>query len=660
MAKLRMTNADYVAIAVSPALVMGLVGSLVFFLIEVLYVGDYPLRLNYVFALFVFATVLIARIAIELGSELAAMYSIPLGLVTFLALQRFVEHPHSFSWLINLALLSVVWWCAHKLTWDSTLIDDNEDSSGEGLLGRVGIDESDDRGGDRPTAADNELLAGDAAAAARSWRQRLFGAKKGPHTPGIWVLYFSVAALPLFGIGQRWIPASDVGRRRYVFGLLAVYVAAALSLLVTTSFLGLRRYLRQRRVEMPAPMAVTWVSLGAALILLVMIAAALLPRPKAEYALARPPWQAGSPSDRSANRVSIGKEGTVDESVANRVTGDNRDDAPLGDDVGVDGQSSAPSEQGEKQSPSAEPPSIPQRQQEAERFSNQAELSTESSDQSTEDISGQRRGDPSPSSSEPRGASPQAGSEESAESSPRSSDSQQQSSEEHDAQPGQGDQPTEGDNAGDQKGGSSLREMFEHPQQAPQPPSIVRATVSSLTNLLKLILYALLALAILYLAWRYRAEIARACGEIIQQLRDFLARLFGRRDAPLAEGDGAPLAAALRRRTFAEFTDPFLTGRHQQLPPAELVRYTFEAFEAWASDHGCPRTAGQTPHELLRHAVPSRSAMYEPARLLVRLYSEAAYASQPVAREAAGGLRELWHVMSSTGRDRRAPTLQLD
>ena len=44
--KLRMTNADYVAIAVSPALIMALVGSLVFFLIEVLYVGDYHARLN--------------------------------------------------------------------------------------------------------------------------------------------------------------------------------------------------------------------------------------------------------------------------------------------------------------------------------------------------------------------------------------------------------------------------------------------------------------------------------------------------------------------------------------------------------------------------------------------------------------------------------------
>ena len=92
MARLRPTNADYVAIAVSPALVMALVGSLVFFLIEVLYVGEYSTRLNYVFALFVFATVLIARIAIEMGSERAAMFSLPLGLLMFIE-QQAIKTP---------------------------------------------------------------------------------------------------------------------------------------------------------------------------------------------------------------------------------------------------------------------------------------------------------------------------------------------------------------------------------------------------------------------------------------------------------------------------------------------------------------------------------------------------------------------------------------
>src|SRR5687768_6095974 len=191
----------------------------------------------------------------------------------FVALGRFVEHGGAFGWLINLGLLVGVWWSSHKLTWDCTVIDDNQDSSGEGLLGRVGLDPPE--GAETATSPKSTQPTGSRAAGNQLFNdsvdggtpppnlwQRLASANTGPHTPGLWVLYFSLAALPLFGIGQHWIPASDVDRRRYAFGLLAVYVAAALCLLVTTSFLGLRRYLRQRRVEMPAPMAATWVSLG--------------------------------------------------------------------------------------------------------------------------------------------------------------------------------------------------------------------------------------------------------------------------------------------------------------------------------------------------------------------------------------------------------------
>lgn len=107
--RLHMTNADYVTIALSPALVMLLVGSLVYFLIEVLYVGEYQARLMYVFALFVFAAVLIARISIEDGAEYASLFALPLGLATFLVLVKFVEHPGPFSWLINIGLMCVVW-----------------------------------------------------------------------------------------------------------------------------------------------------------------------------------------------------------------------------------------------------------------------------------------------------------------------------------------------------------------------------------------------------------------------------------------------------------------------------------------------------------------------------------------------------------------------
>jgi hypothetical protein len=629
-----MTEADYVAIAVSPALVMALVGSLVFFLIEVLYVGNYEGRLNYVFALFVFATVLIARIAIEFGSERAAMFSLPLGILTFLALMRFVQHPGPFSWLINLVLLAVVWWCAHNLTWDCTLIDDNEDASGEGLLGQVGLDSMDIGEGASSNAAGNELFAdgGKSAPDKPSWWSRLIGASKGPHTPGLRVLYFSLAALPLFGIGQHWIPPTDVGRRRYAFGLLAVYVAAALCLLVTTSFLGLRRYLRQRRVEMPAPMAATWVSLGAVLILLVMFTAALIPRPGAEYSISQAPWQAGSPDVNSSTRYSVGNEGTNDPTATDRVTSDNQD-APLGNDTGGKQDSSVTGESADE--------TLSEKGAEGKSKQSSATKPSDSpSDSSDIDGNPQQRPSSDQSEADADAKRDQAQSEDTAPAEQPAGDADESVAE----------------NAADQNasaaGESSMRKMFDHTDVS-SPAQLVQALSSSLGNILKLLFYVAIAAFVCYFAWKRRGAIARAFAEMLQQLREFLARLFGRGAAVGSEQDSVSTSGP-RRRTFAEFSDPFSTGRHRNIPPVELVRYTFEAFEAWAGDRGRPRTPDQTPQELVRGALAPQTPMYAQARQLVQLYSEAAYASATITREAASSLQPLWHLMrSSTSSTRR-------
>jgi hypothetical protein len=634
-----MTNADYVAIAVSPALVMALVGSLVFFLIEVLYVGSYPARLNYVFALFVFATVLIARISIEFGSERAAMFSLPLGILVYLALMRFVEHPGSLSWLINLILLTVVWWCAHKLTWDCTLIDDNEDASGEGLLGRVGLDETDEAPqSPAAAAADNELFANsDAAVKPSSWR-RLFLEKSGPHMPGLWVLYFSLTALPLFGIGQKWIPPSEVGRRRYAFALLAVYVAAALSLLVTTSFLGLRRYLRQRRVEMPGPMAATWVSLGAVLILLVMFAAALLPRPNAEYALSQAPWRAAAPGDLEASDYSVGQEGANDPSSTNRQAS-NQPNAPPG------------TESGGEQDPAAEGESAGNK---TSKESDQAATEAQSAEGSTGEPGEQPSGEPPTEGEQGRNPS---------ESDDQPNDQQQTQATETSEEPQQGRSSAAPDessseqaeaahgSAGDSN--SSMSQAFEHVQAA--PAEMLQTMSLSLANALKWLFYAIVAGLIAYFAWTRREDILRATADLIQQLREFWARLFGR-PAPAGANEEEAAAAAARRRTFREFTDPFASGRSARIPAVELVRYTFEAFEAWAGDRGRPRSPDQTPQELVRGALPPQSPMYAQAQQLVQLYNQAAYSSASVSREAASGLQRLWQMMRSTPTNEANPS----
>ena len=66
MARLRLgkTLMDYMVIAITPVLIMLLVGSLTFFLLTVFYDGLYDARLRFIFSCFVFAVVLIARISI--------------------------------------------------------------------------------------------------------------------------------------------------------------------------------------------------------------------------------------------------------------------------------------------------------------------------------------------------------------------------------------------------------------------------------------------------------------------------------------------------------------------------------------------------------------------------------------------------------------------
>ena len=90
--------------------------------------------------------------------------------------------------------------------------------------------------------------------------------------------------------------------------LLMVYVASGLGLLLTTSFLGLRRYLRQRRLEMPGEMTAVWLGAGAILIIVLLSVCTLLPRPTAEFSLTRLPFQFGSPDDVQPSRYGFGDE----------------------------------------------------------------------------------------------------------------------------------------------------------------------------------------------------------------------------------------------------------------------------------------------------------------------------------------------------------------
>ncbi len=252
--KPQQTVADYMVVALSPALIMALVGSICFFLIEVFYQGPAGGSARWVMFWFVVAIVLVARIAIEKSSEHAGVYGLALAAAVWLYLVRMTPR-----YVFGIVLLGIVWFCAHKLVWDCTLIDDDEDASGRGLL-------------QKPEPEPETK----SKSASKTKRKRLASS-----SPGRWVVYFSLLALPLFGIGQVLLPVDATGSHRLGLAFLVVYMSAALGLLVTTSFLGLRRYLRQRYLQMPASIAFAWVKFGGGIAVLIVAGALFVPRPGA-------------------------------------------------------------------------------------------------------------------------------------------------------------------------------------------------------------------------------------------------------------------------------------------------------------------------------------------------------------------------------------------
>ena len=162
--------------------------------------------------------------------------------------------------------------------------------------------------------------------------------------------------------------------------------------------------------------------------------------------------------------------------------------------------------------------------------------------------------------------------------------------------------------------------------------------------LFKALFYLGLAVVAMFLAWRYRDEIRGALRQFMERLREFWNRLFGgERDTAVVETH--EVNAGPPPKPFSDFADPFVTGAAGRLAPAELVRYTFEALEAWARERGCPRHPQQTAHEFTQQVAANAASLRAPGRKLADLYARLAYAHISSQTANVEPLREVWRQM---------------
>lgn len=593
--RVEQSTADYLAIAISPALIMLLVGSLVFFLQEVSYDGQFQGRVRWMLGWFVFATVLISRIGIEFGKAHASMYAGALALACTVFAFRFLE-----EYIVGIIVLMVViWWCVNKLTWDCTVLDSVEVTSG-GLLQQSGMDAPPDYAEEEPAESEKQRKR-------RLRREQLLGyaddtqvsgqtldpaempaSPEKARSPGVWVVYFSLAALPLFGIGQAFLPPAE-GSVREGFLFLWVYVASALGLFLTTSFLGLRRYLRQRRIKMPTSITAAWISSGVFIMLLVLGLCMLIPRP-----------HSGTSVTALLDRF------TKDQSASNVALSSNDAGEGEGRRAGtVDENSEDP---GDKMSDEGKP--------------------TDS------------EGD-----GKKPGESDQKGKSEKGE-----QDQQSQENETAEKKEQQDQKKQQAANSEKQQEGKEGKKQSDSSSSSAKSPS---SKIPQFASALKWIMYVVFGLVILWALWKNRHDLAAGAREFFQSIANFWAKLFAgkkKKQKKLDDGVESPLDIGPAVKSFAEYENPFTTGLAHRMSPDALVLYSEEAFRAFARESGIDTgeeiTATEVGHEVTRQ-FPN---LAESIRFLTTAHSRILYSSRPPTSFDITLLEQLW-----TGMTRREP-----
>jgi len=598
--RLQQSTADYLAIAISPALIMLLVGSLVFFLQEISYEGQFEGRIRWMLGWFVFATVLIARIGIEFGKAHASMYAGALALACTAFTFRFLE-----EYILGMiVLMGIIWWCVNKLTWDCTVIDDSAKVTSAGLLQQSGMETPPEE------ETDEEPVETEKQRRRRLRREELLGIKdndekeKPPEpdpaevastsekaqSPGVSVVYFSLAALPLFGIGQAFLPSEDgVIREGFIF--LWVYVASALGLLLTTSFLGLRRYLRQRRIQMPTSITAAWIGSGVVILLLVLGLSLLIPRPHARTSVTALLDRLSENQTASDVALSSDDAGAGEGRRAGRVDEDSDDP---GNKTSEEGEPT--DEQGEgKRSGESDQKG---KSQDGEQDSDE----NQQNNQQTESNNDQQQDDRNSEKNEPSG--------------------EEQNGEKND------------DNSSRNNSSPSESPLSKMPQ---------------LIGIIKWILYAVFGLLILWALLKNRHDLAAGAREFLQSIANFWANLFGGRPKkrrPSEEAEEEPKTIGSSLKSFAEYDNPFRTGQAERMSPDALVLYTEEAFRAFARELGIETGEEMTPAEIGREVVARFPELSESIRFLTTVHSRILYSSRPPLSFEIAPLEQLWNGMS--------------
>ncbi|MCC9645307.1 DUF4129 domain-containing protein [Rhodopirellula sp. JC740] len=684
------TAADYAAIGIAPLLIFVMLFSLASFLCLVLYSGHYSGALLWTMLMYTMGATAVARITIEHNRQYANAYALALGVATVYVLITYVGNP-----IFAVAITVLISYLADRIVHDCTIIDDSVDSSGQGLvdsglsflrLHRKKRSSDSSLQGTSPKTPNVATSDGEPDVASSNDKHTKRKRKEG-HQPGRTVLWLAFGALPLFGIGQFFLggPSSSWNLARI---LLTLYLFSALSLLVVTSFLNLRRYLRQRKTEMPLDATVAWLAGGICIIGLILLIAYIAPLPGKAVASIRVPEFLTNREPLSASEYGWGNEGAElsDENDAQssdvRREGSpgnqtepggqpggqqgNREDGPAGSDPGgkQQGKGQEPgSEQsaaGQKNESSSNPSNS--KSPEGKQSSSQSKQSPSNQNQSQNQASGKNESQNNPSgkqdssskqnsSSDPSQSQPQESSNSSTDDSSDSdsSASENESAPDSDPQsqpPSQANQETdnrerEDANQPDQSSSQSSQPPKDQPLSARTRPPPSRSpslggVLGLIGNFLKWIILLGLFLFIAYFVYNN-----------LDAIMHWWDSLFGEEETPKEETSPTKtkLQPTTPPRPFASFRNPI-----GEADSKRVVVVTFQALEAWCREQGVERAPDETPSEFVRRVAKQFPTLSQSAVRVVDAYNRIVYGRASAGRDDVQAASSVWQVLAGGNR----------
>ncbi|MCM2372380.1 DUF4129 domain-containing protein [Aporhodopirellula aestuarii] len=678
------TLADYAAIAIAPLLIFWMLYSLAGFLMLVLYHGNYPQRVMWTLFWYTMGATALARVTIEESRSYSSVYATALGAATFFVMLRFLGDP-----IFSAAIIMTIGYLADRIVHDCTIVDDGIDSSGQGLVDSARKWFENLRSSHTRPAIENESPSPPA-------KQR--SGKQG-HQPGRTVLYLALGALPLFGIGQFFLSGNPSTWERARW-LLASYLFASLSLLVVTSFLNLRRYLRQRNTEMPGHVTIAWVLGGIGIILLILMFAFIAPLPGQAIVSFRMPDFLTNSQPTTASQYGWGGEGadqpgsegdskgaprpdakTPSDAPGLPTTaqagappgGDsgNRDDGPTGkksggkkaseksdDDSGKtksDGSKPQANGEGEKgdgkkgddsksDSKSPDPDSPDSKSPQSKQPPPETQPSDSKPSESGKKPDSSQPSD-SPESKQPQEnqAPPESNDSESDPNQPQAeepSDPAQSDSEQIQPQPNENQpndsEPETPDSEPDERAEQKPAEASEQPAEPPTPPDPGSSTDWS--GMLAGLGGLIKFLVIIGL-------LVIVAVYIYLNHAAFLAwwnRLFGERDMGQTSvfADTPESEPSEPARPFSSFENPI-----GKADAGQVVVVTFQALEAWGREHGISRQDDETPNEYTRRLVSQFPNLKQSAIRVVDAYNRVVYGRAVAGTEDVTAASSVWQIM---------------